>query len=61
MIEDLQDIRLVQPKNVNQQKDVERWLPGVQVGAICDGPRNPLVWSVGQCKSTPEGVMQYTR
>lgn len=33
------------PKNENQQRDWDRWLPGAQVGEPIDTPLNPVIYS----------------
>ena len=38
-------MRVAAPKNANQQKDWERWLPGAQVGETIDTPLNPVIYS----------------
>ena len=43
-----QDIRLIEPKNKDQQNDWQRWCPGVEVGHILDSPLNPLIYTDGQ-------------
>ncbi|MGA8027084.1 MAG: phytanoyl-CoA dioxygenase family protein [Bryobacteraceae bacterium] len=43
-----QDIRLVEPKNKDQQNDRERWCPGVEVGHVLDSPLNPVIYSESQ-------------
>jgi hypothetical protein len=39
------DMRLVEPKNVNQQSDLNNWMPGAKVGEIVDTPLNPVIFS----------------
>jgi hypothetical protein len=41
-----EDMRLVEPENKNQIADVERWCPGVNVGAVIDSPLNPVIYSI---------------
>lgn len=38
-------MRLADPKNRNQHQDRENWLPGVEVGNLCNSPLNPIIWS----------------
>lgn len=40
-----ENIRLVEPKNKNQVADIERWCPGVAIGAVIDSPLNPVLYS----------------
>jgi ectoine hydroxylase-related dioxygenase (phytanoyl-CoA dioxygenase family) len=40
-----QDIRLVQPKNKNQQIDWDQWCPGVKIGDIAASSLNPIIYS----------------
>jgi ectoine hydroxylase-related dioxygenase (phytanoyl-CoA dioxygenase family) len=42
------DMRLVNPKNKNQQRDWEKWTPSTQVGEIMDDPLNPVLYLAGQ-------------
>jgi hypothetical protein len=42
------DMRLVNPKNKNQQCDWEKWTPSTQVGEIMDDPLNPVLYIDGQ-------------
>jgi len=42
------DMRLVNPKNKNQQRDWEVWTPSTQVGEIMDDPLNPILYLAGQ-------------
>ncbi len=37
-------IRLMAPKNKNQQNDWDTWLPGAQIGEIVDTPLNPILY-----------------
>jgi len=41
------DMRLVEPKNKNQQSDWDNWCPGAKIGEIIDSPLNPVVYSRG--------------
>lgn len=36
-------MRLAEPASAHQVEDRETWLPGVEVGAVCDSPLNPIV------------------
>ena len=38
-------MRVAPPKNENQQRDWDRWLPGAQVGEPIDTPLNPVIYS----------------
>lgn len=38
-------MRLARPKNRNQQRDWERWLPGAAVGELIDTPLNPVIYN----------------
>ena len=38
------DMRLVNPKNSNQQLDWDVWTPSIKVGEIMDDPLNPVLW-----------------
>lgn len=40
-----QDMRLVEPKNKNQQNDWNAWMPGAKIGEIVNTPLNPLIYS----------------
>lgn len=40
-----ENIRLVEPKNRNQENDRKTWCPGVGIGAQLNGPLNPVLWS----------------
>ena len=40
-----QDMRLVEPKNKNQEKDWNDWMPGAKVGEVIDSPLNPVIYS----------------
>jgi hypothetical protein len=42
------DMRLVNPKNKNQQADWEKWTPSTQVGEIMDDPLNPVLYLAGR-------------
>jgi len=42
-----QDMRLVQPKNQNQESDWNNWMPGAKVGEVIDSPLNPVLYSRG--------------
>jgi len=44
MLDADKDIKMVEPCNDNQWADAARYLEGVEVGDVCNGPRNPLVW-----------------
>jgi len=37
------EMRLKRPDNPNQEGDRKRWCPGVEVGAVCDSPLNPVL------------------
>ena len=37
------DIRVTQPKNENQEKDLAQWMPGATVGRVPATPLNPVV------------------
>lgn len=39
------DMRLVEPKNENQETDWANWCPGAKVGEIIDTPLNPVIYS----------------
>lgn len=36
--------KVTKPINPNQERDMERWLPGLQVGDLVDSPLNPVVY-----------------
>src|SRR5882757_491904 len=38
------DVRVSQPVNDNQRVDLDRWLPGAEVGEIPDTPLNPVLY-----------------
>jgi hypothetical protein len=38
------DMRLVNPKNKNQQRDWDVWTPSTKVGEIMDDPLNPILY-----------------
>jgi len=38
------DMRLIAPKNQNQQNDWEWWCPGAKAGEIIDTPLNPVLY-----------------
>jgi ectoine hydroxylase-related dioxygenase (phytanoyl-CoA dioxygenase family) len=38
------DIRLVQPKNKNQQRDWDTWMPGAKPGEMVSTELNPILW-----------------
>jgi hypothetical protein len=40
-----EDMRLVQPKNQNQQNDWEKWTPSTRLGEIMADRLNPVLWS----------------
>jgi ectoine hydroxylase-related dioxygenase (phytanoyl-CoA dioxygenase family) len=40
-----ENIRLVQPKNRNQQNDLDNWMPGAQVGEVVATRLNPILWN----------------
>ncbi|NQZ69944.1 MAG: phytanoyl-CoA dioxygenase family protein [Lentisphaeria bacterium] len=40
-----ENMLLKKPENGNQQNDWGTWLPGVEIGAVCDSPKNPVLWS----------------
>ena len=35
---------MAEPLNENQRADAKRYLIGVEVGNVCDGPLNPILW-----------------
>jgi hypothetical protein len=37
-------MRLVNPKNKNQQRDWDIWTPSTKVGEIMDDPLNPILY-----------------
>ncbi len=37
-------IRMIAPRNVHQEQDWERWLPGARVGEPIDSPVNPVLY-----------------
>jgi ectoine hydroxylase-related dioxygenase (phytanoyl-CoA dioxygenase family) len=39
------DMRLIEPKNKNQQNDWDRWCPGAKIGEIINSPLNPVIYS----------------
>jgi ectoine hydroxylase-related dioxygenase (phytanoyl-CoA dioxygenase family) len=39
------DMRLIEPKNKNQQSDWDNWCPGAKVGEIIDTHLNPVIYS----------------
>lgn len=50
-----EDIRLVPPRNKNQQMDIERWCPGVNIGEVIASPLNPVLYSTRE-KANPLAV-----
>ncbi len=38
------DMRLIEPKNKNQQNDWDAWLPGAKIGEVIDTELNPLIY-----------------
>ena len=38
------DIRMIEPQHDNHRADAGRYLEGVEVGGLCDGPSTPIVW-----------------
>ena len=38
------DMKLAEPRNENQARDRAMWCPGVEVGAVIDTPKNPILW-----------------
>ena len=42
-----QDMRLVQPKNKNQESDWGTWMPGAKIGEVIATPLNPVIYSRG--------------
>ncbi|QDU71706.1 phytanoyl-CoA dioxygenase family protein [Mucisphaera calidilacus] len=38
------DMTLMEPKHENQRHDREVFCPGIEVGAVCDSPKNPIVY-----------------
>ncbi len=40
-----QDMRLIEPKNKNQQSDWDNWCPGAKIGEIINSPLNPILYS----------------
>jgi hypothetical protein len=42
------DMRLAEPANRNQEIDQLTFCPGVAVGAVCDSPLNPVLWSAAE-------------
>jgi hypothetical protein len=38
------NMKMTEPVNDNQRADAKRYLTGVEVGAVCDGPLNPILW-----------------
>ncbi|MDD5262876.1 MAG: phytanoyl-CoA dioxygenase family protein [Methylacidiphilales bacterium] len=40
-----QDMRLIEPKNKNQQNDWDNWCPGAKIGEIINSPLNPVIYS----------------
>lgn len=41
------DMRLAEPVNLMQQSDRAQWCGDTKVGAVIDGPGNPLLWRQG--------------
>ncbi len=42
-----QDMRLVPPKNKNQESDWGTWMPGAKIGEVIATPLNPVIYSRG--------------
>jgi len=42
-----ENIRLVEPRNKNQEADRRTWCPGVEIGAPLTSPLNPVLWTSG--------------
>jgi ectoine hydroxylase-related dioxygenase (phytanoyl-CoA dioxygenase family) len=40
-----EDMKLVAPKNKNQQSDWDNWCPGAKIGEVIDSPLNPVLYS----------------
>lgn len=40
-----ENMRLVEPKNKNQEADIERWCPGIKIGDIIASALNPVLYS----------------
>ena len=38
-------MRVAPPKNANQQRDWDRWLPGAELGEVIDTHLNPVIYS----------------
>jgi len=43
-----ENIRLVVPRNKNQENDKRSWCPGVEIGELLHSPLNPVIWTSGQ-------------
>lgn len=39
------DMKLVEPKNQNQQNDWNGWMPGAAIGEVIDSPLNPVLYA----------------
>jgi len=42
-----ENIRLVEPRNKNQESDRRTWCPGVEIGERLSSPLNPVLWTKG--------------
>ena len=42
------DMRMAEPINDNQRADASRYLQGEEVGGVCNGPMNPILWEKSQ-------------
>lgn len=40
-----QDVKLIEPKNKNQEYDRDSFIPGVEVGKTCDSKLNPILYT----------------
>jgi ectoine hydroxylase-related dioxygenase (phytanoyl-CoA dioxygenase family) len=40
-----ENMRLVEPKNKNQEADIERWCPGIKIGDIISSALNPVLYT----------------
>jgi len=41
------DMKMTEPINDNQRADACRYLKTVEVGGVCKGPLNPVIWEQG--------------
>jgi len=48
------DMKMAEPLNDNQRADAKRYLTGVEVGKVCDGPLNPVLWEKEEIKAKQE-------